>query len=224
MSFVAPFLCSDLVRVRQSSCKFIINFSKKTFSAFFFLKNVAFYRFFMLYEGSLVQITCFLEFFGCQIALVPPSLSETSDEGFFEKLIDGQLKFLAEVAGWLADVPFVDIDGRDATHFGETDRVEGARNGLLPMETSAAVGGVDGTESACSIVFDESTVLAMNDLGNQFALLIGIDHSFILDLLLSFWRKVIVQHLVSFFKEFHFFQRDGGTCVTFNAAGTMTLF
>ena len=224
MSFVAPFLCSDLVRVRQSSCKFIINFSKKTFSAFFFLKNVAFYRFFMLYEGSLVQITCFLEFFGCQIALVPPCLSEASDEGFLEELIDGHLELLTQVTGGLADVPLVNIDSRHTTHFGEAYGVEGAGDRFLPVEASATVSGIDGTESACSIVFDESTVLAMNDLGNQFALLIGIDHSFILDLLLSFWRKVIVQHLVSFFKEFHFFQRDGGTCVTFNAAGTMTLF
>ena len=124
----------------------------------------------------------------------------------------------------MADVPLVNIDSRHTTHFGEAYGVEGAGDRFLPVEASATVSGIDGTESACSIVFDESTVLAMNDLGNQFALLIGIDHSFILDLLLSFWRKVIVQHLVSFFKEFHFFQRDGGTCVTFNAAGTMTLF
>ena len=189
---VAPFHYSELVRVHQSSCKFIINFSKNTLSSSFFLKKVVFCRFSVLYNELLVQIACFFEFFGGKVALVPPCLSEASDEGFFEKLIDGELEFLAEVASGLADVPFVDIHRGDAAHFGETDGIEGAGDGLLPMETTATIGGVDGAESASSFIFHKHAVLTVDDLGDEFPVLVGIDDAFCLYLLLGFGSEVIV--------------------------------
>ena len=224
MSFVAPFLCSDLVRVRQSSCKFIINFSKKPLSTSFFLKKVVFCRFSVLYDEFLVQIARFLEFFGGKVALIPPCLSEASDEGFFEELIDGHLELLTQVTGGLADVPFVDIDGGNSTHFRETDGIEGAGDGLLPMETSATIGGVDGAESASSFIFHEHAVLAVDDLGDEFPILVGIDDAFRFYLLLGFGREVVVEGLVGFLEEFHLFHRDGRTGIAFDATGTVAFF
>ena len=52
------------------------------------------------YNGSayigriLVQIASFLQFFGSQVAFVPPFLSESADEWLFQKLIHGKLQFL----------------------------------------------------------------------------------------------------------------------------------
>lgn len=151
-------------------------------------------------------------------------MSEASDEGLLEKLIDGQLKFLAEVAGGLADVPLVDIHRGDATHFGETDGIEGAGDGLLPMETTATIGGVDGTEGTSSFIFHEHAVLAVDDLGDEFPILVGIDDAVCLYLLLGFGREVVVDGLVGFLEEFHLFHRDGCTGIAFDAAGTVAFF
>ena len=177
----------------------------------------------MLYEGCLVQISRFLEFLGCQIAFVPPRLSETSDEWFFEELIDGKLEFLAEFTGRLADVPFVDIHCCHSPHFGEAHRIEGARDGFLPMKTSATIGGIDGAEGTSSFVLDKNTVLATNDLSDQFPIFVRIDDPFCLNLLLGIRREVVMNHLISFLKQPYFFHCDGSTGITFNAAGTMTL-
>ena len=112
-------------------------------------------------------------------------MSEASDEGFLEELINGQLKLLAEVAGGLADIPLVHIDGGHTSHLGETDGIEGTGNGFLPMETATSESGVDGTESTSTFMLDEDTVFAMNDLRDKFSFPIGIDNAFGFNLLLS---------------------------------------
>ena len=139
-------------------------------------------------------------------------------------MIDGELEFLAEVAGGLADVPFVDIDGGNSTHFRETDGIEGAGDGLLPMETTATIGGVDGAESASSFIFHEHAVLTVDDLGDEFPVLVGIDDAFCLYLLLGFGREVVVDGLVGFLKQFHLFHRNWSTSIAFDAAGTVAFF
>ena len=185
------------------------------------MKNVVFYRFSALYEGCLVQISRFLEFFGRQIAFIPPRLSKSSDEGFFKKLIDGKLEFLTQFTGGLADVPFVYIDGCHTSHFGESYWIEGTRNRLLPMETTTAISGINGTKGTSSFILDKDAVLATNNLSNKFTILVGIDNPFFLNLLLGIGSEVVMDYLISFFEKTHFFHGDGSTSIAFNATGTV---
>lgn len=187
-------------------------------------------------QRFLIQIARFLQFTGCHMTLVPPSLSEATDEGFFQELIERQLEFLAQVTSRLADVPLVHIHGCHVAHLREAHRVERTGNGLLPMETATAVGCIDGTEGTggggclrsiwrgeCAI-FDEDAVFATNDLCDQFAVLVWIDHTFGFDFLPGCWREVIMHLFVSFFEQTHLFYRDGSTCIAFHTTKAVALF
>ena len=172
-----------------------------------------------------VKIASFLKFFCGQIAFVPPSFSKTADEGFLEELIKGYLEFFAKDASWLADVPMMHIDSSDTSDAGETDRVEGTGDGFLPVELATTVGRINGTEGTCPFMLDEDTVFAIDDLGNKFTVFIRIYNSFAIDELLGIGGKVIPngRGLYGLFKQFHFFDGDGGTSISFDAASSMTL-
>jgi hypothetical protein len=90
------------------------------------------------------------------------------------------------------------------------------------METSATVSRINGTESTCPLVLDEDTILATNDLGNQFPLPVRINNPFGFNLLSGFWGKVVMYHFIGFLKETHFLHRDRSARIAFYAAGTMT--
>jgi hypothetical protein len=150
-------------------------------------------------------------------------LSEASDEGFLEELIDGQLEFFAQITSRLADVPSMDIDCYHTPHRREPHGIEGTGDRFLPMETPTTVSGINRTEGTSPLVFHKYAVLASDNLSHQFTILIRIHHPFCFDLLLGFWREVIMHHFVGLLKEPHFFHRDRGTCITFYATGSVTL-
>ena len=139
-------------------------------------------------------------------------------------MIDGQLEFLAQVAGWLANVPFVYINRSHTAHFGKAHRVKRTGDGLLPMETSAAISGINGTEGTSSLVLDKNTILATDNLGDEFAVFVRIDDPFCLNLLLSIRSEVVMDHLISLLKKSNFFHRDGSTGIAFHAASSVALF
>ena len=64
----------------------------------------------------LVQIACFLQFFGSQVAFIPPFLSESADEWLFQELIHGNLQFLSQFSCRLTDVPAMHVDGSHAAY------------------------------------------------------------------------------------------------------------
>src|SRR5574344_808584 len=157
------------------------------------------------------------------MTLIPPCFSKTTNERLFEKLIDGELQFLAQFTCWLTNIPFVDIDGCDSSHCGQAHRIERTRNGFLPMKASIAIGRINGAESTCPLVLDKHTIFLIDNLGDKFAITVGIDHAFTLNLLDCLRGEIIVYCLISLFKQGYFIGGDWRASISFYATGTVTL-
>ena len=97
--------------------------------------------------------------------------------------------------------------------------VEIARNGFTPVEFALAVCLVDGADAhAARQIGGKHAILAVNNLGNDFAFGVEIAHPMLLNLLLRAWKQVVPNHGEHFFQFFKLFFGDWSPCVALNAA------
>ena len=97
--------------------------------------------------------------------------------------------------------------------------VEIARNGFTPVEFALAVCLVDGADAhAARQIGGKHAILAVNNLGNDFAFGVEIAHPMLLNLLLRAWKQVVPNHGEHFFQFFKLFFGDWSPCVALDAA------
>ena len=90
----------------------------------------------------------------------------------------------SEFTGGLADVPLVYIDCGHAANGGETDGVESAGYGFLPVKFAVAIGGINGAKGTGTLMLGKDTVFPIDDLCDEFPLLVWVNNTFFFDLLL----------------------------------------
>jgi hypothetical protein len=174
---------------------------------------------FMLFDVSL-----FLKFCSCEFKFFVPRLPKSAYERLFEKLVKGQVEFLAQCQGRPTDTPLMIVECGVVTHFLETYRIEMARDGFVVGTASFTISLVDGTETTTIVIASENTVLAINDACHQFAPCIRIDHTILFDDTLSLSAQFVPNNGGRIFQSRHLLNVDGGTSITLNATRTLTRF
>ena len=107
------------------------------------------------------------------------------------------MKFLAQFEGWSAHIPFVHVDRNHVAYLREADRIEGARDGLLPLCLASSISRVDGTEGTLTSAalefasFDKDAVASFDYLCYQLPIGVRVDDSLSLYLLLSLRREFV---------------------------------
>ena len=166
----------------------------------------------------------FSELVGEGLEFVIPLLSEASDEGLAQELIDRQVEFFALLDGIAAYIPAVVVqpDGAVAEALG-TDWIEGAGDGFAETRLAASESLLQGTQTAVAIVTSEGTVFAVHDARHKVALLVGICHALLIDDGLCRSREHRPHRVEGIFNVADFFERHRRTGITLDATDAATL-
>ena len=164
-----------------------------------------------------------LQFLHRRFQLSIPIGSKLADKRFLQELIDGQVLFLPQQHGRLADVPPMVIDALELAEVLHPYGIEMAGNGFEEVGLSLTASLLDGTITATSvIVAGEHTVLTINDGSHQVAFPIHVGHTLFVNNSLRLGRQFLPDEGQDFFNLFYLVQFQGSTGITLDAAGTAT--
>ena len=103
-------------------------------------------------------------------SLLPLDTSYIDQNEFFEELIDGKILLLSLEDSHLAYIPTVIVEGTIRAILAYADGIEVARYGFIKRYSALAIGALDGTVAAATLVVaGEHAVLAIDDGGHEFA-------------------------------------------------------
>ena len=124
----------------------------------------------MITGYALFYISGLLQFTICKVALIPPGLTETADEGFLKELVEGERQFAPEFYTTAADVPAVVVHSYGASYVFQADRIEMTGDGFLESCAAFTIGSVEQTiASTVGIVVGKYAITVVHNAGDQFA-------------------------------------------------------
>lgn len=186
-----------------------------------FVKNPSFV--FFIYVGSptacgLAAVVLFPDGYLLE-ELVVPGLAETADEGLAEVLVEGDAALAAFGDGTPADVPTVVVDGDELAEVVDTDGIEMAGDGLLPVDLAFAIGFLDGTEGhAVGAPMDVGALAVVDEGGAGLAGVVEGGDAFGFDDLYAFGGHIGLDVGKDALEDGDLFFEEGGAAVAFDAA------
>jgi len=160
---------------------------------------------------------------GSSLQVGIPFGSEHLGEGLLEETIDGGGEAIAFLYGVAADGPAVVVETVEGLavdiEFLYSDGVEGAGDGLADAVLAQAHGALNGAEAvAVVVVGSEDAVLAVDDGGDEVALLIDVGYALLVDDLAGLGREVALNERKDVFDGDHLVHGYRGTGVALHTA------
>lgn len=170
---------------------------------------------------------CFHDSHGCDrlFEFLVPFGAVCTNEGFFEELVGGQLEFGALLAGALADIPVMIVQGRILAQLLDADGIEITGDRFAEGDLTVEVGLFDGTEAhAILVVGERAGLVAGHQRGGELAFAIknkGV--AVIFDNGNTFFGHIFLENRVILIQISYFVGSHRGARVAVNTALSFAL-
>ena len=154
----------------------------------------------------------------CLFELGIPCFAEAACEWLLEELVEAHAFGSPQHFGSLADFPSVEVDSRVAREFLQTQRIEVARNGLVEINATGAIGFLDSALAHSPLAIAcEDAVATVDNLCHQVAFFVDVAYALLFNHFFCLWHEVVPNFRQSFLDFVVLLTGDRRTGITLDA-------